>query len=93
MQWSSILAIYVLFWALSLFVALPFGVRNSHEAGTPLVPGLADGAPADLKPGRIVLRTTLVATVLFGLYYANYVQGWITVDAFNVFGRPPDPEG
>ena len=26
-----------------------------------------------------MLWTTIVATVLFGLYYANYVNGWITV--------------
>ncbi|MET0179764.1 MAG: DUF1467 family protein [Novosphingobium sp.] len=93
MRWSSIVAIYVLFWALSLFVVLPFGVRNPHESGTPLVPGQAEGAPANFNPRRIVLATTVVAAVMFGLYYANYVEGWVPVDALNLFGQPPDPQG
>ena len=93
MKWTSALAIYVLFWAFSVFLVLPFGVRSHHETGEPLVPGQADGAPANFNPRRILIGTTIVATVLFGLFYLNYVEGWVAADALNMFGRPPTPEG
>jgi predicted secreted protein len=78
MKWTSILAIYLLFWVLSAFLVMPFHVRTAQEAGGELVPGQAESAPHDFKPLRITLWTTLVATVLFGLYYANYVNEWLT---------------
>lgn len=91
MRWTSILAIYTLFWVMTAFVVLPFGIRSHHEAGADLVPGQSDGAPANFSPRKIVLRTTLLSAVLFALFYANYVFGWIGADAFNLFGSPPDP--
>ncbi|MBA2919659.1 DUF1467 family protein [Sphingomonas sp. MAH-20] len=78
MRWTSIVAIYLLFWSLSAFLVLPFGVRTHEEAGADRVPGQADSAPHDYRFGKLILRTTIVAAVLFGLYYANYVNGWIT---------------
>ena len=78
MKWTSALAIYLLFWVMSAFLVMPFGVRNAHETGEPLVPGQSDGAPANFKPKRILMWTTIVATVLFGIYYVNYVNGWIS---------------
>ena len=86
MRWTSILAIYLLFWALSVFLVLPFGVRTHEEAGVERVPGQADSAPHSFSFGRLALRTTIVSAVLFGLYYLNYVNGWITpadVDLFS----------
>lgn len=93
MRWTSILAIYTLFWVMTAFVVLPFGIRSHHESGTAMVPGQADGAPANFRPLRVALWTTGIAAVAFGLFYANYVAGWISVDALNWFGSPPDPEG
>ena len=78
MKWTSALAIYLLFWVMSAFLVMPFGVRNAHETGDVLVPGQSDGAPANFKPKRILMWTTIVATVLFGIYYVNYVNGWIS---------------
>jgi predicted secreted protein len=89
MRLTSIIAIYALFWVLSAFFVMPFGVRTHDEAGVAKVPGQADSAPADFRPGRIALRATLLSLVLFGLYYANYVNGWIGPDDLNFFGRPP----
>lgn len=77
MKLTSILAIYVLFWTLSIFLVLPWGVRTSEEVGAEKLPGQADSAPHDFRFGRVALRTTIVATILFGLFYANYVYGWI----------------
>lgn len=84
MKWTSILAIYLLFWVMSAFLVLPFGVRTHDEAGVEKVPGQADSAPVDFRPGRIAKRTTMLSLVLFGLYYANYVNGWISVRILDV---------
>lgn len=93
MKWTSILAIYTLFWVLSAFLVLPFGVRTHEEAGIEKVPGQAESAPANFAPGRIVLRASLLALALFGLYYANYVEGWITPKDLDFFGGPPNYDG
>ena len=77
MRWTSIVAIFLLFWMLSLFLVLPWGVRTSEEEGAQPAPGHAESAPHEFRFGRVAFRTTLVALVLFGLFYANYVYGWI----------------
>ena len=78
MKWTSILAIYALFWVMSAFMMLPFGIKTHDEAGIEKIPGQADSAPANFRPGRVVLRATLIAALLTALYVANYVYGWIT---------------
>lgn len=80
MSWQAALAIYILFWVMCAFVVLPFEAGTHDEAGIAKVPGQADSAPADFRPKRAILRTTVLATLLFGLYYANYVEGWVTAD-------------
>lgn len=93
MRWTSIVAIYVLFWVLSAFLVLPFGVKTHDEAGIDRVPGQAESAPANFDPKRIARRATLLALVLFGLYYANYVNGWIAPRDLDFFGGPPNYDG
>jgi predicted secreted protein len=85
MQWTSIIAIYVLFWVLSAFVVMPFGVRNNDELGIENIPGQADGAPGNFRPGMVILRTTILAAILFGAYYANYVNQWVTISDIDIF--------
>jgi predicted secreted protein len=84
MQWTSILAIYFLFWVMCAFIVMPMGVRNAHELGTELLPGQEPGAPVNFNPRRIVLRTTLVSAILFGFYYANYVNRWLTLEMIGI---------
>lgn len=84
MQWTSILAIYFLFWVMSAFLLLPFGIRTHEELGLEKVPGQADSAPANFRPGRVVLRATIAAAVLTGLYIANYTQGWVGVEDLDI---------
>lgn len=85
MEWTSILAIYILFWVLSAFLILPIGIKNHFETGEQMVDGQADGAPTNFRPGRVLLRTTILATALFALFYFNYINGWITVDDIDFF--------
>ena len=85
MKWTSIAAIYFLFFVASTFVLLPFGVKTDEEAGNPLVPGQAESAPAHFHlPGHL-LRAAAVAAVLFALYYANWTFGWITADDLDFY--------
>ncbi len=86
----SIAAIYLLFWTMSLFLVLPWGVRTDEEAGIERIPGHADSAPHGYRFGRAALRATLVATLLFGLFYANWHQGWLTIDMLD-WAAPPPP--
>jgi predicted secreted protein len=74
---GSALAIYALFWVLSLFLVLPFGVRTHEEAGAERVPGQADSAPHGFSLAKVALRATILAAALFGLFYLNYLYGWI----------------
>ncbi|MDT0575495.1 DUF1467 family protein [Croceicoccus sp. F390] len=90
MKLTSILAIYFLFWVMSAFVVLPFGVRTNAEAGTDRVQGQADSAPVDFRPMRIIIRATLVSLVAFGLFYANYQAGWVGIDDLNLLPDPPE---
>ena len=91
MKVTSILAIYFLFWVMSAFVMLPFGVRTADEAGVEKVPGQADSAPVNFRPGKIVIRATLVASLLTALFVANFEFGWLTAEDINVFPEPPSP--
>jgi predicted secreted protein len=83
MRWTSMLAIYLLFWAFSVFLVLPFGVRTSAEAGVDLVPGQAESAPNEFSVKRIAVRVTIVASVLFVLFYCNYVFDWVSPQTFS----------
>ncbi len=83
MAWTSALAIYLLFWVMSAFLVMPFGIRTSDEMGVDLIPGQAESAPANFSGGRLVLRATILATILFGVYYANYVNGWVSLATFS----------
>lgn len=78
MAFTSILAIYFLFFAFSAFLLLPFGVKTDEEAGTTKVPGQADSAPHRFEVRRHFVKAAIVGAVLFALYYANWTYGWIT---------------
>ena len=80
MKLGSALAVYVPFWVLSFFLVIPFGVRTDEEAGVERAAGHAESAPHSFSFGKAVLRATAVSAVFFGLFYLNYVNGWISVD-------------
>jgi len=84
MKLQSAIAIYALFWVMSAFVVLPFGVRTHDECGAAKVPGQADSAPYNFQPWRIVRRTTVVASLGFVLFLLNYTYGWVTPQSLDV---------
>lgn len=93
MQWTSILAIYFLIWVMSAFLLLPFGVRTADEEGVEKVPGQADSAPANFRPGRLIIRATLIAIVLTTVFVLNFEYGWVTASDLDVFPEPPTQIG
>ncbi|WP_419809525.1 DUF1467 family protein [Sphingomonas sp.] len=92
MRWTSALAIYILFWAFSVFLVLPFGVRTTREAGGEHIPGTAESAPHGFRPRRVAMRVTVVATVLFGLFMLNYHFDWIDQQSLTFFNLQEAPE-
>ena len=85
MKIGSILAIYFLLFCFCAFALLPFGVRTSDELGEPKVPGQADSAPHRFDLQRHLIRAAIGGLILFGLYYANYVFGWIGTDQLDFY--------
>ncbi len=91
MRWTSILAIYTLFWVFSAFLVLPFGVRSHEDDGLERVPGQAESAPTNFSARRVILRATALSIVLFALFYLNYVFGWITARHLDISRLMPAP--
>lgn len=92
MRWNAALAIYVLFWVLAAFLVMPFGLRTHDDAKAELVPGQVSSAPVNFAPKRVALRATVLSLLMFGLFYANYVHGWVSVDNIDItrwFGANP----
>lgn len=88
MKLTSIAAIYFLFFAFSAFLLLPFGVRTDEEAGTARIPGQAESAPHRFDPRRHLLKASILAAILFGLYYANWSFGWVTPNDLDFYNPP-----
>ncbi|RZV35167.1 MAG: DUF1467 family protein [Sphingomonadaceae bacterium] len=86
MAWTSIIAIYALFWVMSAFILLPFGIRTADELGVEKVPGQADSAPANFRPARVAVRATILSLLLTALWVLNWEYQWITVEMIDLFG-------
>jgi predicted secreted protein len=92
MRWTSLLAIYFLCWAFSVFLVLPFGVRTTHEAGGEYIPGQAESAPHEFNIKRVAIRVTIVATIVWAAFVLNYIYGWVTPDMLD-FVNPSNRAG
>ncbi len=86
---TSIAAIYFLFFVMSAFIMLPFGVRTADEAGVEKVPGQAESAPVNFQPGKVAARASVVAALATALFVANYEYGWVTVADIDILPKPP----
>lgn len=86
MQWTSILAIYALFWVVSAFILLPFGVQTHDEAGMDKIPGQAESAPANFQPKLIAKRASVLAAAVTAVYVINYAYGWIIAEDLIFWG-------
>lgn len=67
MSLISAFALYFIFWWLTLFAVLPFGLKTQSEEGA-VVNGTMPSAPAKFELKRTIIRTTIVATIIYAIY-------------------------
>jgi predicted secreted protein len=77
MSIASGIAIYFIVWWVCLFIVLPFGVRNAHEAGEMVEQGNEAGAPVRPLLRQKIVATTILATAVFALIWGQMTYGWI----------------
>ena len=80
MKFGSAIAIYFITWWMCLFLVLPWGVRNAHEAGEVVEQGNEHGAPVKPMLWRKVLATTILSAILFSVIYGQVTYHWIGFD-------------
>ncbi len=61
--------VYVIIWWLIFFMMLPVGVISQDESGEDIVPGTPASAPVKPDIWRKALTTSLIAAVLFAVFY------------------------
>ncbi|MDP8995833.1 MAG: DUF1467 family protein [Pseudomonadota bacterium] len=73
MNFGTILAIYFVVWWITLFLVLPFGVKNAHEAGEVVEKGHERGAPVATRLAiKAAINTVLAGIVTAGLVWAAH---------------------
>ena len=65
MDWITALASYFVIWWISLFLVLPFGVKKNTDD----TPGIEAGAPEKSMIGRKMLINSVLALVLFLVFW------------------------
>jgi predicted secreted protein len=71
MTLTTSIAIYFIIWWVVLFAVLPWGIRSQEESGG-VVHGTDPGAPAAPRLGRKLVWTSLVAALVFAIWYAVF---------------------
>lgn len=80
MKLGSAIAIYFITWWVCLFMVLPWGVKNAHEAGETVEQGNEHGAPVRPMLWRKMLATTILSAILFAFIYGQVTYKWIGFD-------------
>lgn len=84
MIFFSAFAIYFIFWWISLFIVLPFGLKTQAEEND-VVPGTVESAPARFRAWRVILATTALSAVLYAMWYLAVFQFGIGLDSLPGF--------
>ena len=88
MSTTTFIAIYFILWWVVLFAVLPWGVRSQEESGEVTL-GTDPGAPAAHLVWRKVLWTTVIASVVFGIFYALYSFDLLPLEFLKEISNPP----
>ena len=75
MKIGSMVAIYFVIWWVVLFAVLPWGIRNSDEAGVAVEEGHEPGAPVRPALFKKAAITTVVAALVFAIVYFVLTHG------------------
>jgi predicted secreted protein len=79
MKITSALAIYFILWWLALLVVMPFGTVTQEEAGE-VEPGTVPSAPARPMIARRLIAATVLAGIVFAVYYVIWTYELISLD-------------
>lgn len=82
----SAFVLFAFIWFLTLLVVLPLRLQTQGEAGS-IVPGTPQSAPANLRFGRKIVLTSVVATVLWAALVTVIVSGAISIADMDSFSR------
>ncbi|MEM1318239.1 MAG: DUF1467 family protein [Pseudomonadota bacterium] len=73
---GTAIAIYFVIWWTTLFATLPFRMKSQVEVGQ-ITEGTEPAAPVTAQMGKRMWWNTLVAAIVFGIYYVTfYVFGF-----------------
>ncbi|MEM9105894.1 MAG: DUF1467 family protein, partial [Pseudomonadota bacterium] len=73
-------AVYFIIWWITLFAILPIGVRTQADEGNVTL-GTTESAPLRMQLGRKLFMTSLVASVIFAVYFIATVYFELSVDS------------
>jgi predicted secreted protein len=79
MSLATAIAIYFIIWWTVLFAVLPWGVRSQEESGA-VIKGSDPGAPAIPHLGRKLIWTSIIAALVFVLWYVFYTYRLIAIN-------------
>ncbi|MFN7104441.1 MAG: DUF1467 family protein [Pseudorhizobium sp.] len=78
MSFLPIFAVYFIIWWITLFAVLPLGMRSQDDEGDVTL-GTVGSAPARVRMGRVLLLTTIISAVIYGIWFAVSTYFGITI--------------
>jgi predicted secreted protein len=84
----SAIVLYAVTWFMTMFVALPIGLRTQGDDGV-IVEGTHAGAPSNYNPRRKAVIVTLVAFVIWGIIVGVIYAGVFSWEDFDWTARLP----
>lgn len=82
---SAALVLFAVIWFMTLFIALPIGMKSQRDAGE-VVPGTPASAPSSIRLGRKALWVTVVTVILWVPTCAIIISGVVSVEMFDLIG-------
>ena len=84
MQLFTMFAVYFIFWWITLFAVLPFGLKTQRDEND-IVLGTVESAPANFSGVRLVLVTSVVAAIVYVIWYVVSVKFGLNFDSIPNF--------
>ena len=83
---TAAIVLFSVIWFLTLFCALPIGLRTQDEAGD-VAPGTPASAPSDPQMRRTFFWVTVITVAIWALVCAVILWGGISVRDMDIWGR------
>jgi predicted secreted protein len=84
MQLFTMFAVYFIFWWITLFAVLPFGLKTQQEDNN-VVAGSIESAPANFRGLRLFIVTSIVAGIVYAIWYFVTVKLGLNFDSIPKF--------